>query len=95
MSAPKGKRPVVRRTRRAKRTGPLSPWYQFTVRLSRRGAWTTCGPRQTQKREAIRSAHRCLRETGYPAFVNVKTASGALIYQAHLNRDGRIVAEEL
>jgi len=86
----------TRTTKRPKRTARrISAWYQFTIRLGRRAAWTTRGPRQPQKREAIRGAHRSMREWGYPAFVNVKTAEGALIYQAHLTRDGRIVAEEL
>jgi hypothetical protein len=47
-----------------------------------------------EKREAIRQARRIL-VNNMAGKVEVKTAEGALLYQAHKNRQGRIVTEEL
>ncbi len=71
-----------------KRARPLSKLYRV-FRAGRRIS------RHSQKREAIRASHRTLRGQKTSARVDVRTNEGALIYQAHLTRDGRIVAEEL
>ncbi len=81
-------------TRTKKRARPLSRLYKILKRSARakgfRWYHTT-----TQKRAAVRYSHRLLRKTGIGAAVEVTTAEGALIYQAHLTSHGKIVAEEL
>ena len=82
-------------TRRQSRQSPiLSKSYRVRARWAH--GWARVGS-LTEKREAIRLARRILRDRkpGTRPRVEVKTAEGGLIYQAHVNAKGRIVSEEL
>lgn len=84
-------------TRQAKRrSAPLSSEYRVRVKRGPRGrVWRDFS---SQKREAIRAAHRIMRELGQGAKAEVRTKEGQLIYQAHLSvirSRWQIVTEEL
>ena len=71
----------------------LSSSYHVMTPRSTGGGLSRTYPAHTQKREAIRAARRWLR-AGIRR-VEVRTVEGGLIYQAHVNKQGRVVSEEL
>lgn len=86
-------------SRRAKVAKPISRDYHVKVKYARskltKGRSPTFTHRLGQKREAIRFVRRCVRYAAIGTRGEVRTHEGALIYQVHRHKSGKLVAEEL